>query len=279
MNWVRVGRFWTTESSQRRRMSRLWRRKKSAMEERREEETEVVGVGCEVVEGRGAFGDEDDGALDGFERGDVLRGEEAEFAGCGGVTDHDGEWLFATLLAAAEFEHGVGLAGVDCQVKAAEAFDGEDGTLLEETDGFGERIAGVRGVRAVDEGELGAAVPAGVGLGVEAAVEGVVVLGLTGGAHAKGGHGGLGAVVGDAANDGEARAAVGAVDEGVEVAAVGWVEEFGCAVGTGGDVWGDEGVGGAGAGALQNEESGLGSEMQERGAHLMQLSESRGFGW
>ncbi len=243
-----------------------------------EEEAEVIGVGREVVEGGGALGEEDDGALDGFERGDVFGREETEFAGCGGVADHDGEGLFAAGLAEAKFADGVGLMGVDCEVEAAEAFDRDDGTLVEEADGFGEGIAGVRGVGAVDEGELGAAVPAGVGLGVEAAVERVVVLGLTGGAHAEGGHGGLGSVVGDAAHDGETRAAVGAVDEGVEVAAVGGMEELGDAVGTGGDVGRDEGVGGAGAGALQDEEAGLFAEMQEGGANLVQLSERRSFG-
>jgi len=83
--------------------------------------------------------------------------------------------------------------------------------------------------------------PTGVGLGVEAAVGGVVVFGLAGGAHWEDGHGGLGTVVGDAAGDGEAGAAVGAVEEGIAVAAVGGIEEFVEAVGAGGGVGGDAG--------------------------------------
>ena len=49
----------------------------------------------------------------------------------------------------------------------------------------------------------------------------------------------MGTVVGDAAGDGEAGAAVGAVEEGIAVAAVGGVEEFAKAIGAGGCVGGD----------------------------------------
>ena len=83
---------------------------------------------------------------------------------------------------------------------------------------------------------MGAADGACVGLGVEAAVEGVVVLGLAGGTHGEDGHGGLRPVVGDAASDGEARTAVGAVEEGITVAAVGGIEELAETVGTGGGI-------------------------------------------
>ena len=71
---------------------------------------------------------------------------------------------------------------------------------------------------------------AGVGLGVEAAVGRVLVLGAAGGAHGKAGHRGQRPVVGDAAHDREARPAVGAVDERVAVAAVGGVEQLAQAV-------------------------------------------------
>ena len=90
-----------------------------------------------------------------------------------------------------------------------------------------------------DERELRAAVPAGVGLGVEAAVGGIVVLGLAGGAHLEARHGGLRAVVGNAAGDGVARAAVGAVEKGIAIAAVRGREQFAEAVGTGGGVCGN----------------------------------------
>ena len=72
--------------------------------------------------------------------------------------------------------------------------------------------------------------PAGrarVGLGVEAAVGGVLVLGAARGAHGEGAHRRALPVVGDAQHDREARPAVRAVREGVAVAAVGRVEDLG----------------------------------------------------
>ena len=110
----------------------------------------------------------------------------------------------------------------------------------EEGDGFGDWIRrGDCGCRRNRRGELRAADPTGVGLCVEAAVGGVVVLGLAVGAHFEARHRGLRAVVGDAAGDGVTRAAVGAVEEGIAVAAVGWSEQFAQAIGTGGGVGGN----------------------------------------
>ena len=86
---------------------------------------------------------------------------------------------------------------------------------------------------------MGAAVRAADGLGVVAAVFGVVVFFGAAGAHGEVFHGGAAAVVGGGFLDGEAGAAVGAVDEGVEVAGVLWVVEFAGAVVAGGDVGGD----------------------------------------
>ena len=134
------------------------------------------------------------------------------------------------------------VGGVDGEMEAADAFDGEDLAGGEAGDGFGDGVGGGnRQAIGGDEGELRAAVPAGVGLGVKAAVGGVVVLGLAGGAHFEARHGGLRAVVGDAAGDGVTRAAVGAVEEGIAVAAIGGREQLAEAVGAGGGVGGDSG--------------------------------------
>ncbi len=77
---------------------------------------------------------------------------------------------------------------------------------------------------------------AGVGLRVEAAVGGVVVLALARRAHREGRHRRERPVVGDAPRDGEARAAVRAVDERIAEAAVARREELREAVGAGGRV-------------------------------------------
>ena len=52
------------------------------------------------------------------------------------------------------------------------------------------------------------------------------ILAVAGRTHREGGHGGLGAVIGDILDDGKARAAIGAVDKGVAIAPVLMVEEL-----------------------------------------------------
>ncbi len=49
-------------------------------------------------------------------------------------------------------------------------------------------------------------------------------------------HSGIGAIVGKFGDDAEARTAVGAIGEGVEIASVGWVKNLLQAVATGGNV-------------------------------------------
>ena len=75
-----------------------------------------------------------------------------------------------------------------------------------------------------------------VGLGVKTAIDRIVVLRLAFGAHLEGSHRRLRPVVGDVPDDGEAGAAVGAIDEGIAVAPVVRVEEFPQAVVADGDV-------------------------------------------
>ena len=93
-----------------------------------------------------------------------------------------------------------------------------------------------------------------VRLGVEAAVARVVVLGLAGGAHDEAGHRRPRAVVRDAGDDREARAAVRAVDERVAIPPIGRVEELREAGVAGRDVRGDRRVRAPGARALPDHE-------------------------
>ena len=88
-----------------------------------------------------------------------------------------------------------------------------------------------------------AAVDARDRLGVEAAVRRVLVLGGAVLAHGEAAHRGVGPVVGQAHGDREARAAVGAVDEGIAAPPVGRVEQLGQAVVTDGEVGRDERAG------------------------------------
>lgn len=160
-------------------------------------------------------------------------------AGGGGeIADHEGEGLIAAGLALAETVDGGVVKGMAGEVEATEAADGADLALGEALEGEGERVTRGGGM----ELELGTALGAGDGLGVEASVGGVVVLGLAGGAEGEGGEGGGGAIVGELVDDGVAGAAVGAVEEGVVEAAVGGGEEFVAASGAEGEVGGEVGA-------------------------------------
>ena len=77
---------------------------------------------------------------------------------------------------------------------------------------------------------------AGIGLGVEAAVEWVVILGLALRTHEETCHRGVRAVIRERFDDGEARAAVGTIGERVPVTTIRRVEDLAQAVGAGGDV-------------------------------------------
>ena len=69
---------------------------------------------------------EDDGARGGGEEFFFGFSEIAEGAGGGEVADHDGERLSVAVLALAQPHHRGFICGVDREVEAADAFDGED---------------------------------------------------------------------------------------------------------------------------------------------------------
>ncbi len=172
----------------------------------------------------------------------------------GQVGQHQGERLAYAQLAPAQLGDGLGVGGVTGQVEATQAFDGYDFALAQQAASFldggfvGEAIGNIAGRGAatlrpyiVDIGNrgagggfqphLGATDGAGHRLGMEAAVERVLVFGGTVRAERETRHGGVGPVVGDVTDDGETRAAVGAVDERVAIAPIGRVEQLAQAVG------------------------------------------------
>ena len=127
---------------------------------------------------------------------------------------------------------------------AAEALDGHDLSGLEHLPrGVQRRLVAVRTLPpGVHEEQVGPADRAAVRLGVVAAVFDVVVFPCTVGAHGEAAHGGQRAVVRHVPHDGEARAAVGAVDEGIAVTPVLRVQQLAAAVLTECDVRRDERV-------------------------------------
>ncbi len=157
------------------------------------------------------------------------------------TAEHDGKRLFDATLPCAEQLNGGFRAGIAGEMKSAETFYGNDAILFEQTDSLAQRFGHVeRDTVGRAEQQLRATIPAGVWLRVETAIGGIVILSLAGGAHRKGGHGSAPAVVGNIANNGEARAAIGAVDKGVAETAVAGIHHFTQAIGAHGNVWRDE---------------------------------------
>ena len=142
-------------------------------------------------------------------------------------------------LRARRRRHGRVVARVDQEMEAADALHRDDPPVADAR----RRRRAARRPRSrqrapvgIPERQLRPAVGAGVRLGVEAAVGGILVFGAAGGAHRETPHRGAGAVVGQVLDDAVARAAVRAVDERIAVAAVGGIEQLAQAVVAGGEV-------------------------------------------
>ena len=155
------------------------------------------------------------------------------------ILSHERERFVLAHLAAPEGPHRPLVERVAGEVVASEALDGDDGPSPQHP---GRAQDGVVRFCVQPVAELiqqpypWSAGRAGVGLGVEAAVGGIVVLALAFGAHLEAGHRGRGPVVRNRAGYGEAGTTVGAVGERVAVAAVRGVEDLPQALFAGGDI-------------------------------------------
>ena len=141
-------------------------------------------------------------------------------------------------------------------MESAQTLDGDDAAASQQLDAaFDDGIAclarGADGWCCVDRRwhntairlaprNMRSAIKAGIGLRVKASIEWVGILCGAGGAHGKAIHRGCRSVIGQRANDGKARSAIGAVDKGIVKASVGGVEQLAQAVVARGDVGRDE---------------------------------------
>ncbi len=157
-----------------------------------------------------------------LERFELRRRNAAVLVGHRDGRHHEREWLFLAMLALAETRDRSRLTGVAQKLESANAFQGNDLALAQSGCGVGDGAA-----------ELWPADWARVGLGVEAAVGRVLVFLAASRAERKLPHRRIGPVVRNVDDDGVARSAVGAVGEGIKKAAVGGIEQFFAAVGTG----------------------------------------------
>ncbi len=188
----------------------------------------------------GALAQQHDGARRAFQLGGLGLVHLAELARLAHRSGHNGEGLARAALACPQASQRIGVLRVAHQVVAAQALHCHNAAFADYAHRCIDEPVGcfdvVRPLDAIDAGgaalsgarppQMGAALEASIGLSMEAAVRRVVVFRLAFGAHREFGHGSGRAVVGQPAHDGEARAAVGAVDERVVVAPVLRVEQL-----------------------------------------------------
>ena len=201
-----------------------------------------VSVLAEMVVSLASFFQQDDGFAGSGK--DFLLGfrERADLPCRFRIPAHDGKGLFIALLSPPKLRGDGRLITAAGQMKAAEALHREDFSgfqcVSRKLDGIPRHGA----ARRVQIRDLRPAHGAAVRLGVIAAVFNVVILSFTVRAHREGLHGGLRPVIGHVLDDREARSAVGTVDKGVAIPAVGRILQFSKAVSADRDIRRDEGV-------------------------------------
>ena len=230
-----------------------------------------------------AQGAEDNGLFRREQQGFMGRGKIAEAARRLLIRQHDGQRLVRAGLAFPQAGHGGILPGIAGQLKAAQPLEGQNVAVPQQIGGLPQgraggpgRHAGGRGavLRMRDQPEPGAALGAGHGLGMEAAVEGIAVFGGAARAEGKAGHAGGGPVIGDGAGDGVARPAIGAIGEGVAEARIARIAHVPQAVGADAHIRADEHAVPAAARALHNLERRAGQGGIRRQIRALQPGEA-----
>ncbi|CCJ88351.1 hypothetical protein BN132_279 [Cronobacter turicensis 564] len=156
-----------------------------------------------------------------------------------GVRQHHRQRFCRAMFAGSQARHGVSVLRIAGEMKPADAFDGDDQACVKRGDGGLKRRLFVCRALAAHPAQLRAARRAGHGLRVKAPVGRIAVLRVARRAERKARHRGVGPVVGHGVDNGEARAAVGAVDKRVAPAGVCGIVEFAQALRAGGGVRGD----------------------------------------
>ncbi len=187
--------------------------------------------------------------------------------GGGRVRDHHRQGLLFAVFSLAQPPNRRVAGGVHQQMEPSESLDRHDLSSTDPLDRCGDRLVPFAEERpgAVQQPELRPAIRAGVGLGMEPAVAGIVVFGPAPGTLRKTPHGGVRAVIREPLNDAETRAAVRAVGERIAIAAVGGIQEFREALRAGRDVRKDERADHSAGRALQDLEAGVTGRVDERG--------------
>ncbi len=141
------------------------------------------------------------------------------------IAHHQREGFVRAPLASAQLRHRSLVGGIAGQQKPAQALDRHDLSLSQQRPRLAndaKRVCpGKRSLRTgFHQGQRRSTNGARIGLGMEAPVAGIFIFRLAIRAHHEGRHGGGRAIIGYVADDGVARAAMGAIGEGISVAPV-----------------------------------------------------------
>ena len=162
---------------------------------------------------------------------------------------HQGQGFGGTALTPAQGGDGRSIAGIHQQLEAPHALHGNDLSTPYRRCGCGDAcpialfdLVGLPdGIGLAAPVELGPAGGAAQGLGVEAAIGGILVIGLAGPTQGQGRQTGVDPLEGQLVEHAVAGPAIGATDERVAVAPVGGVLQFGQAGRAGGQIRADKG--------------------------------------
>lgn len=112
------------------------------------------------------------------------------------------------------------------QMKPSDAFDRDDRALKQEVKDSVQSISMKDFSLSIHQSQGWTASRAGIGLGVEPSINRILILLAADRAHGEGSHGRLVAIIGNVFDDGESRATMRAVDEGIPVAEIAGREEL-----------------------------------------------------
>src|SRR6218665_1946905 len=131
---------------------------------------------------------------------------------------HDGKRLGIAAFAATQQVDSRTIPSIGGEMKTANTFDRHD---LARSQSLNDRRHGSITLFYITcgprQGELWTTGGAGIWLCMEATIARVFILAQAMGAHREARHGGLGAIIGQCADQGKARAAVGAIDERIAI--------------------------------------------------------------
>ena len=150
---------------------------------------------------------------------------------CGShIGQHYRKRFFLARLALAQIGHGLCVVGIADEMKAAQTLDGDNGATTQELQRFGDRVASDGLTGFVEQRQLRPAFRTAIGFGVETTIFGPAVFAAATATERERCQTGAGTIIGYAATDRVAGAAVRAVGEGIAPAARSGIQHLGQAI-------------------------------------------------